>query len=196
MRKGLLTCGLLLIGLATIILLQTSGCSAPDQEGAVMQSPVERGKYLVTLGGCNDCHTPKNFTPQGPVPDETRLLAGHPADATLPEFDPALVAPGNWYLFNSHLTAGVGPWGISYAANLTPDEATGMGLWTEEIFIQAMRTGKHMGTGRPILPPMPWQGLAEATDEDLKALFAYLKSVPPVKNAVPAPVEPGEVGGK
>jgi hypothetical protein len=71
-----------------------------------------------------------------------------------------------------------------------------MGLWTEEIFIQAMRTGKHMGSGRPILPPMPWQGLAQATDEDLKAMFGYLQSVPPIKNAVPAPVEPGEVGSK
>jgi hypothetical protein len=196
MKKGFIPAGLLMMGFLAIAVLLETGCSAPEQEGAVTRSPVERGKYLVTLGGCNDCHTPKNFTPQGPVPDETRLLAGHPADAKLPEFTPDMVAPGKWYLFNSHLTAGVGPWGISYAANLTPDEATGMGLWTEEIFIQAMRTGKHMGSGRPILPPMPWQGLAQATDEDLKAMFGYLQSVPPIKNAVPAPVEPGEVGSK
>lgn len=152
-------------------------------------SKVERGKYLVTVGGCNDCHSPKVWTPEGiPMPDENRLLSGHQATEKLPEYQKDWVKPGNWVLLSGNFTACVGPWGVSFAANLTPDEQTGIGLWTEDVFISALRTGKHMGKGRPILPPMPWPGLAQMTDEDLGAIFAYLKSIPPVKNQVPAPI--------
>jgi hypothetical protein len=94
---------------------------------------------------------------------------------------------------NNNLTAWVGPWGISFAANLTPDMVTGSGAWTEEAFIAAMRTGKHLGAGREILPPMPWFNLTNATDEDLSAIFAYLKSIKPIENMVPAPVPPPNV---
>jgi len=87
-------------------------------------------------------------------------------------------------------TAWSGPWGISYSANLTPDPDTGLGVWTEDMFLKAIRTGKHMSAGRPILPPMPWQGLAKLTDQDLKSIYAYLKTVPPVKNRVPDAVPP------
>jgi hypothetical protein len=104
--------------------------------------------------------------------------------------------PGDWILFNDHLTAAVGPWGISFAMNLTPDDQTGIGLWTEEIFVNAMRTGKHMGAGRPILPPMPWFNLAEADTEDLRAIYAYLRSLPPIKNQVPSAIPPERVGQK
>ena len=62
------------------------------------------------------------------------------------------------------------------------DEQTGIGLWTEDIFVAAIRTGKHMGAGREILPPMPWNYYLNASDEDLKAIFWYLKSLPPIKN--------------
>ena len=86
------------------------------------------------------------------------------------------------------LTAWSGPWGISYAINITPDENTGIGIWTEDIFVKAMRTGKHFGTSRPILPPMPWETISNYSDEDLKAIFAYLRSIPAVKNRVPEPV--------
>lgn len=85
-------------------------------------------------------------------------------------------------------TAWAGPWGISYTANITPDQKTGIGLWTEDMFIGAMRTGKQMGNGRPILPPMPWNWYAKMTDDDLKSIFMYLKSIPPIDNAVPAAV--------
>ncbi len=149
---------------------------------------VVRGQYLVEIGGCHDCHSPKKFTDEGPVPDEARLLSGHPANSKLPEINPDLIGPGKWLLFNEHITAAVGPWGVSFAANLTPDEQTGIGLWQEENFIKAMRTGKHMGAGRPILPPMPWFNLAKATDEDLEAIFSYLKSLKSIKNSVPAPI--------
>ena len=88
------------------------------------------------------------------------------------------------------MTAFSGPWGVSYSANLTPDDETGLGKWTEKTFIDALRTGKHLGKGRPILPPMPWQGIGTATDSDLKAIYAYLRSIKPLKNAVPDPIEP------
>jgi hypothetical protein len=96
-----------------------------------------------------------------------------------------------WFATTAGLTAWSGPWGISYAANLTPDTNTGLGIWTEEMFIRAIREGKHMGYGRDLLPPMPWQYFSELTDEDLKAIFAYLRSIPPVQNRVPDPVPPG-----
>ncbi|QQR73706.1 MAG: diheme cytochrome c-553 [Holophagales bacterium] len=155
-------------------------------EPAAPGNAVERGTFLVTLGGCNDCHTPLRMGPKGPEPDATRLLSGHPAKLVLPP-PPAPQGPWVWFGAASG-TAFAGPWGVSYAANLTPDEATGLGSWTEAQFISAMRTGRHLGNGRPILPPMPWQGLAHMTDADLKAIFAYLRSVPAIQNAAPESV--------
>jgi hypothetical protein len=96
------------------------------------------------------------------------------------------------------ITAFVGPWGISYAANLTPDSTTGIGAWSEATFIKALRTGKHMGieTGRPIMPPMPAEYIGKMNDDDLKAIYAYLRTIPAVNNKVPAPVPPNEVMAK
>jgi hypothetical protein len=81
---------------------------------------------------------------------------------------------------------------VSFSANLTPDTNTGLhsGVWTEDLFIKALRTGKHMGTARDILPPMPWQGLGQLSDEDLKAIWAYLDTIPPILNHVPDPLPP------
>jgi mono/diheme cytochrome c family protein len=156
------------------------------------QTPVERGEYLVTVGGCNDCHSPKVFTNAGPEPDQSRILSGHLANEKLPAIPSALIAPDKWgAMLNNNFTAFVGPWGVSFAQNLTPDKDTGLGSWTEEIFIKAIRTGKHQGEGRPILPPMPWPGFKEMTDDDLKAVFAYLRTLPPNKNPVPEPIPPG-----
>ncbi|HEX6334769.1 MAG TPA: diheme cytochrome c-553 [Flavisolibacter sp.] len=158
-------------------------------------SLVERGSYLVTVGGCNDCHTPKIFTPRGPVDDSSRTLSGHPAGDVIPPITGDPATPGNWVLLSPGLTAFAGPWGISFPANLTPDEATGLGSWTEEVFIKTLRTGKHLGqeTGRDILPPMPWFNFAKMTDDDLRSVFAYLRSLPPISNRVPAPVTPGDL---
>jgi hypothetical protein len=118
----------------------------------------------------------------------TRMLSGHPQGMTL---GPVPAAQGGWIAFGSAtFTAWAGPWGISYAPNLTPDPTTGLpskGM-TEERFVRAMRTGQHLGGGRPILPPMPWPNLGRATDADLKAIYAFLKTVPPIKNAVPESV--------
>jgi cytochrome c553 len=177
--------------LFVVFVTATAGVSqAADDTGKIA-----RGKYLVNIGGCHDCHSPKVFTPEGiPAPNEGKLLSGHPADSKLPDVDARAYAPGYWYLMAPDLTAFVGPWGTSYGANLTPDDQTGIGLWTEDIFIAALRSGKHMGEGRPILPPMPWFVFADVSDDDIKAIFAYLKSLPPIKNPVPAPVPPPGAG--
>jgi hypothetical protein len=130
------------------------------------------------------------MTDRGPEPDMTRMLSGHPEGLKMPP-PPKLDGPWMWAGAATN-TAFAGPWGISYAPNLTPEETTGMKIWTEEMFVRAMRTGKHMGTSRPILPPMPWPGIAKMTDDDLKAVYAYLRSIPEIRNHVPDPVEAGE----
>ena len=82
-----------------------------------------------------------------------------------------------------------GPWGVSYTANLTPDPDTGLGRWSAQDFVRTMRSGRHLGSGRPLLPPMP-AAYGQMSDEDLQAMFAYLQTLPPVRNRVPAPLPP------
>ena len=173
-----------------LCLLLVAACAREDGPPRADTDAVARGRYLVTLGGCNDCHTPKLLRPTGPVPDSSRFLAGHPADAKLPPVPPGVLGPDRWgALVTPDLTAWAGPWGVSFTANLTPDP-TGLASWTPEQFIQTMRTGKHLGVGRPILPPMPWYDIGRLTDDDLRAIFAYLRTLKPVQNAVPAPLPP------
>jgi hypothetical protein len=167
------------------------GCSDKTGTAEKTEDPVARGAYLVNLGGCNDCHSPKIFTDQGPMPDTTRLLAGHTPDDTIGPYPADIIGPSKWGgAMSNMMTAWAGPWGISYAANLTPAKITGMWAWNDTLFIEAMRTGKHMGSGQPILPPMPWQFIGQLTDDDLRAIFAYLQSLPPIDNLVPQPVPP------
>ncbi|WP_196140919.1 diheme cytochrome c-553 [Aliikangiella sp. G2MR2-5] len=158
---------------------------------------VARGEYLVNFGGCNDCHTPKIMTPHGPELDPDKLLSGHQSSSKLPPVPTQIIGPNSWGAITNHdLTAWVGPWGISFSANLTPDKETGLGSWTSEIFIQSMRTGKHMGVGRDILPPMPWFSLNALSDKDLEAIFTYLQSVKAINNPVPQPIPPQTSGAK
>lgn len=202
MKKKLVLMGILGLLTGTVVLFQTSCTTQAEKNatqllkdtGPTKGDLIARGKYLTTIGGCHDCHSPKKFGPGGPSLVEDRLLSGHPEGSPLPPIDVKALTPGNWMLFAGDVTAAVGPWGISYAANLTPDSATGTGSWTEDNFVKALRTGKHLGQegGRPIMPPMPWQMAGQMTDEDLKAVFTYLQSLPPVKNRVPAPVSPAE----
>lgn len=172
-----------------------SATEIADQRRLEGEEAVARGEYLLTIGGCNDCHTPKIFSPAGMSLDSSKLYAGHIAGRPLPSPDPAALTPGNWAQMSPEATAFVGPWGISYASNLTPDSATGIGAWSEEVFVKTMRTGRHLGmeNGRPVLPPMPWYNLTRMKDEDLKAAYAYLRSLPPIRNGVPAPVTPDKV---
>jgi len=156
----------------------TSSPSAADKA-----AQIERGKYLVTIASCNDCHTPLKMGPNGPEPDMSRMLSGHPESMKL-SAPPKPSKEWNWQ-GTATLTAFAGPWGISYAANLTPDQNTGIGIWDEQMFIKTIRNGRHMGDGRPLEPPMPWQWFRNMTDDDLKAVFAYLKSIPAISNRVP-----------
>ena len=175
--------------IAIVSLMQCSQSGTDSTAGKV-----ERGRYLVMAGGCNDCHTPKLLVDGNVVLDSTRFLSGHPADEPLPPFPADVVGPGKWGAVGSgSFTAWYGPWGVSFAANLTPDMVTGSGAWTEQSFISAMRSGKHLGAGRPILPPMPWPNLAGVSDDDLAAIFAYLKTIRPVENMVPPPLPPDQV---
>jgi hypothetical protein len=187
---------------ATVAIVYTgvvlaAGCAQPPAEDAAnapsapAQSPVDRGRYQVTLGGCHDCHTPKTFGPAGPEPDMTRQLSGQPTSEKVLPVPPGVLGPDGWgALGSNNFTMWAGPWGISFARNLTPDVATGLGSWTEEMFIKTLRDGKHQGEGRPLLPPMPWQMYRNATDDDLKAIWAFLRSIPAVNNPVPDPVPP------
>jgi hypothetical protein len=160
-------------------------------EPTTTNARVERGAYLVRTMGCNDCHTPWKLGPRGPEPDMTRALTGHPSDLVMPP--PPALPPGPWtWVAAGTNTAFAGPWGVSFTANLTPDPETGLGKWTEEMFIATMRTGRHEGKGRPVLPPMPFSVVAQLNDEDIKSLFAYLQSLQPVRNRVPAPIDPPE----
>ena len=175
-----------------VLLLLVSGCTGQRQQ---RRPTANYGKYLVTITGCNDCHTPKVPGPNGaPVPDASRLLSGHPEKQPPPSWAPEdMKQKGIGAATNPMLTAWAGPWGVSYASNLTPDKETGIGEWSEDTFIAVMRTGKHQGqpNGRDILPPMPWFDLKEARETDLKSIWAYLRSLPPIKNQVPLPTPPG-----
>ena len=160
--------------------------SARAAKPAASSAVVKRGEYLVKGHGCADCHTPNKMGPNGPEPDESRYLSGRPANLQLP---PPPAPSGPWIVsVDASGTSWAGPWGISYPANLTPDPETGLGQWTEQQFIETIRNGRHQGRGREILPPMPWQAFRNMNDADLKAIFAYLRSIPPVKNKVPDPV--------
>lgn len=149
---------------------------------------VKRGELLVSVGGCGDCHMPLKMGPNGPERDAGRGLSGHPEGLDLPP-PPRLSGEWNW-AGSATTTAFVGPWGTSYAANVTPDRETGIGSWNEKDFVRAMRSGKHLGVGRPILPPMPWQGMSRLPERDLRAIYTYLMAQPPVKNKVPENAPP------
>ncbi len=155
----------------------------------VEMSQIKRGEMLVSAVGCNDCHSPKKMTDKGPIFDPDRLLSGHPANEALGAYDGE--TSKSFILMSPGLTAAIGPWGTSFASNLTPDD-TGMGGWTEAQFLIAIKHGKYKGmeNSRPLLPPMPWQGISLLPDADLKAMFAYLQTIKPISNLVPAPIPP------
>lgn len=171
---------------AALLVPATTQAQEPDKA-----AQVKRGEYLVTTGLCHDCHTPLVMKPGGPEPDMTRALSGHPQDMVVTAPAPT---SGPWMgSFWPTLTAWSGPWGVSFSANLTPDPETGrLRDFTEDQFLRTLRTGRHQGQGRQILPPMPWPFIGKMTDDDLKAIFAYLRQVQPIKNKVPDPLPPAQ----
>jgi mono/diheme cytochrome c family protein len=133
-------------------------------ETAHADAQLDRGKYLVTFGGCNDCHTPGYFFGK---PEMAQFLGGS---------DVAFEIPGL---------------GAFAGRNITPDDDTGIGKWTSEQIVTALQTGQRPD-GRILAPIMPWHAFANLTKEDATAIAAFLKSVPPVKHAVAGPFAPGD----
>lgn len=154
------------------------------------ESQEEWGEHLVTILDCQACHTPKKMTSKGMVFDESLMFSGHPSETPMIDIDRQELA-SKGLIATGGLTEWVGPWGVSYAANLTPDE-TGIGNWTEEQFFLSIREGKLKGLegSRTLLPPMPWESFSHMTDDEIRAIFVYLKSIKPIKNIVPSAVPP------
>lgn len=149
---------------------------------------VERGAYLVNSIGCADCHSPKTMGANGPEIIPELDLSGFPSNGTVPPIDLNSISNG-WIMFNPDGTSHLGPWGQTFAANLTSDPS-GIGNWTEENFIRAIREGKYKGleNSRDLLPLMPWYFYKNLKDEDLISIFYYLKTTRPVSNIVPPPI--------
>lgn len=180
------------LGLALVGLACQKGHPSGETTAEAHAALVQRGERLVRIGGCSDCHTPMAFDPKlkMPVPQRERFLSGHPEHAPDPSVKPGATDQA---VIGPTFTSFAAPFGVVYARNLTPDRETGLGTWTEADFIKTVRTGHQKGNGRPLLPPMPWQNLAGQSAEDLRAIFAYLQSIPAVSNRVPDPQVPAPV---
>jgi hypothetical protein len=154
------------------------------QYGA-FDSQVKWGEHLVKIGGCNDCHTPKKMGPNGIELDMSLMLSGHPAQMPPADFDPKEAAKKG-LIVTQTFTAWTGPWGTTYAVNLTSD-STGIGNWKEEQFVKCLHEKKWMGLDntRPLMPPMSLMPVTEMSEDELKAIFAYLKTTPALKNVAP-----------
>lgn len=183
------------VTIAMCLLLLISSCKedtykAIDSQEASIEEVTSHGKYLVDIMGCNDCHSPKRMGKNGPEIIPELMLSGFPSDRPIVKFDSELIKEG-FAMFYPDLTAAAGPWGVSFAGNLTPDD-TGIGNWTEEQFKKALTQGKFKGMDntRMLLPPMPWFNYVEMKDADVHAVFTYLKSLKPVENVVPPPSSP------
>ena len=191
MRKAYLIMASFIVAISAVIFACSSEAKTEEKSPILSQSEmVKRGEYLVATIGCDDCHSPKRMGAKGPELIPELRLSGYPANNPIPKIDTAALNKG-WVLLGPDLTIAVGPWGTSFAANITSD-GTGIGNWSEANFITAIREGKAKGleNGRPMLPPMPWFNFAKLTDEDLKSILAYLKSTSPVKNIPPQPIPP------
>ena len=202
-RRAAATSGLAIVSACALVFAQaadaadagtattatTAAAANTAAKPSALSAKAARGKYLVSTAGCHDCHTPWHMGPKGPEPDMSRALSGHPEQLQMP---PAPALPeGPWMVVSSATnTAHAGPWGVSFTANLTPDAETGIGRWSERDFVQTIRSGRHLGRGRAVLPPMPIPVYRQLTDQDLKAIYAYLRTVPPIRNQVPDPLAP------
>ena len=147
--------------LATAI---SMGLAVAAPLAAQAATSVERGRYLVTIAGCSDCHTPGGMLG---TPDEKRKLGGS---------DTGFGDPAS---------------GVWIGQNLTPDLETGLGKWSKDQIVTAFTTGVTPD-GRQLSPIMPWPALSQLSHEDALAIADYLQSLPAVKNAIPGPYKAGE----
>lgn len=196
MNKLIMISGIFTVAVTAIIMSCNSSSGKtkdPLPKKTKEEELIQRGSYLVTVGGCDDCHSPKIMGPNGPEIDMERRLSGFPSSRPVPTYNSELIKKG-MIQFNEDLTSSAGPWGISFSANLTSDP-TGASSWPLENFIYALRHGKLKGLkeSRDLLPPMPWFNFAKMTDEDIEAVYTYLKTIKPVQNIVPGPKSPNEV---
>ena len=150
----------------------------PDRDQVLRQ----RGAYLMAAMGCHDCHSPHDRTGQM---ISGRELSGHPEGAPLAQWDPSLLERNILMTVSPTLTSFGGPWGVSVATNITPDRETGIGNLTAEALIRSWRSGRHWQVARHILPPMPAPAFSNLSDDDIRALHAFLMSLPATKNKVP-----------
>lgn len=185
MKKIIAIIGLSVIGISIYSCTdsQTKGISVNVEVSN--DSLIQRGEYLVNTIGCADCHSPKEMTQNGPRIIDSLHLSGYPSSRKLTKVKLDAMQSG-YVLMNGDLTATLGPWGVTYAANISSDE-TGIGNWTLEQFELAMVEGKYKGlaNARNLLPPMPTQNFRNLNKSDLKAIYLYLKSTKPVRNVVP-----------
>ena len=186
--KKVIVAACMLGALLVALIVKADDAASDAKQAAKKEAQVKLGEHLVKVIGCGDCHSPKRMGPNGPEEDMSRYLSGHPADAGAPAA-PKLSDP--WAgAFTGDGTAYAGPWGVSFTRNLTPDKETGLGNWTEQNFIDTIRSGRELGKGRELLPPMPWPYFSNMSDDELKAIYAFLQSIPAVRNPVPEPLPP------
>lgn len=189
MRNKILIIGTAAV-IATSILIACTDTSAGKKEKKPLSEAelVKRGEYLVNAVGCDDCHSPKTLGPNGFEVIEDLRFSGYPSERALQKVDTNSIKTG-WSMFGTDFTSTVGQWGMSFAANISSD-ASGIGNWTEQQFFKAIREGKYKGldNSRPLLPPMPWFVYRNFSDEDISAIYHYLKTTKPVENVVPAAI--------
>ena len=170
----------------------TAATTAPPEKPKYggYETQVQWGEHIVTIAGCNDCHTPKKMTPMGPVNDTSLMLSGHPENAPAPDVDRKMVE-SKGLVVSQDFTSWVGPWGITYTANLTPDPS-GTGNWTEDQFVYALKNliSKGLPSSRHLLPPMSMMPVTEMTEDEIRAIYAYLRTIKPIKNNSVQPTPP------
>lgn len=184
-------CGLSLSAAALVVAVAAApraggeSSEGPAQLQPASASQIARGRYLVSIIGCTDCHTPHDEQGQ---PMEGRFLTGHPTGATLPQWDPSMMEKGVLVAIAPTFTAFAGPFGVSIAPNLTPDRETGIGKLSADELVKSWRTGMHWELDRPVLPPMPVQVYKNMTEQDIRAIHAYLMTLPPTPSTpLPGP---------
>lgn len=181
-----------------ILLVLISICILPvvvsiSDDTQNMNTEIEKGRELVSEYGCGTCHSPKIETKAGLIADPQKTLSGHRADdKDLPNIPEGFLGGDTWSgVYSKSLTAWAGPWGIAFAANLTPDKDTGIGAWSKQNFISTIKLGIHTTSlAREIVPSMPWREFSSLSDDDLGAIYSYLMTLKPIKNKVPEHIEP------